>query len=276
MTKKTTAKSTTGRKPPPKKAPARSEMKEVSSVELKLSSQYVFVSDQGVQLSDGVTLELKASGYSSVTVIRTDTKHSTIVVKELQDNGDKVVINAEDFGESRTLLFTANAATPDGFALTACASVFKIDLSGLPTAEETDHEAQAAVIDEFYESLQPKETLPVAAPEFDDLNISQEDIDAFYTEDENCEDCEIAPEDKVTQILCPVPQAQLHDWAEITDEDSRVYVWEPGLELRIDEPRAIFWRKDQIGWATVVIDSANTAYDIAPGWRFVIRHRRTQ
>lgn len=271
--KKTTAK-TTGRKAPAKRAikePVGSEMKEVSSVELKLSSQYVFVSDQGKQLSDGVTLELKAAGHSNVTVIRTDTKHTTVVVKELQDDGDKVVINVDDFGESKTLLFTANAATPDGFALTACASVFKIDLSGLPTTEETDHEAQAAVVDQFYESLQPKETLPAMA-DFDDDSFIAEQLEQF---DDDCEDCEIAPEDKVTEILCPVPQAQLHDWAEITDEDSRVYVWEPGLELRIDEPRAIFWRKDQIGWAVVIVDSSNTAYDIAPGWRFVVRHRRT-
>lgn len=243
------------------------EMKQVASVELKLSSQYVFVSDQGVQLADGVVLELKCTGHSNVTVIRTDTKHSTIVVSELKDNGDKVTINSADFGESKTLLFTANAATPDGFALTACASVFKVNLSGLPAMEETDFESQAAVVDEFFESLQPKDNLPVPV----DHGLDDEE---FFTSDDDCVDCEIAPEDKPVELLCPVPQAQLHDWAEIDDEDVRIYAWPNGLDLRIDQPRAIFWKKDQIGWSTVILDSANVAYDIAPGWLYIVRHRR--
>lgn len=328
----------------------------VSYVELKLSSQYVFVSDRGVQLSDGVVLELITSGCKSVTVIRTDTKHTTTVVEELQNNGDKLLIKSEDFGESKTLLFTANADTPEGFALTACASAFKITLDGLPTTMETDHEAQAAVIDDFYESLNKegvtvfKDTgvlvashedpqprlgagevinLPVDRTTFvgadkrtwavtdtgdvlvydsvskefvvvdddneilDNLHVPREklvgvfvpreasldaqfqEIDDFVQDtflDDECEDCEIEPRDKPVVLLSPVPDAQLADWYEIADESCRIYVW-GDHDLRIDEPRAIFFKTDHMGHTAVVLDSANVAYEIPNGWNYVVRHR---
>ncbi len=128
-------------------------MQQIAELTLRTSSQYVFVSERGMPYSDGVVLTLGAKNVDGITVIRTDTKHLTEVVPDLIVDGDKITINADAFGESETLLFTANGKTPEGFALSACASVFRIPLSAGIKVAEDDLTAQAALVDDYFNSL---------------------------------------------------------------------------------------------------------------------------
>lgn len=320
----------------------------IAEITLRTSSQYVFVSDRGVQYADGITLTLGAKNCDGITVIRTDTKHLTEVVPGLTVDGDKITINAADFGESETLLFTANGKTPEGFAISACASVFRIPLSAGIQVAEDDMAAQAALVDDYFASLTktpatimkdtgtlvhsgvehptpPGVGTTVTLPNtdrtifvgrdkrqwavtddgdvlvyddvtkafvkvdddneiLDNLQVPRDKLvgifmprtseieDIIDAVEDDCEDCQL-PEDKPKEIWSPVAQAQLLDWEEIVDEESRAYFW-PDRELTIREPRAIFYKKDAIGVTIVVLDAQNVAFEIPPGYQFLIRHRR--
>lgn len=326
-------------------------MQQIAEITLRPSSQYLFVSDRGVQIADGITLELGGFNCEDITVIRTDTKHVTEVVQGLVKPGDKIKVNAVDFGESETLLFTANGKTAEGFAISTGASLFRIPLAAAVQVPEDDMAAQAALVDDYFNSLNKpaiaimkdtgivvnsstaiptppgvgttialgtgdrttftgadKRTWAVTdtgdvlvfddvSGEFvrvddedeilDNLHVPREklvgiflprsvspEIEKVIQEADDCEDCEIDPKDKPTEIWSPVAQAQLLDWEEITDELSRVYVWAE-RDLTIQAPRALFYKKDPLGVTTVVLDAQNVVFEIPPGYQFLIRHRRT-
>lgn len=235
-------------------------IQQLGEVTLRTSSQYLFVSDRGMQLSDGIVLELGIKNCETVTVIKTDTKHVTEVVKELDHDGAKITIGADDFGESKTLLFTANATTPEGFAISFGASVYKVVLEAnsitIPGTElEEDMAAQAALVDDFFSAMNKEK----ATDDFSDID--------------DCLDCEIIPENIATEIRSPVAEAQLLDWEEITDEVSRVYYW-PERELQINNPRALFYKKDHHGVTTVILDAQGVSFEIPRSYLFLVRHPR--